>query len=249
MFDFSRTFRTVFLTFFYITTYFCQNIGIEGLFYNGINDYLKIAKNENQCLILNKEIYIKNSRTVKKDTPLIFDIKSNDSIQLEQLPVDKTSKIFVKTDTVLNLSKQDCVFDSSFKFEQITYHVSDCEGDCQAKHLRINAKGDVFLLRETADIFKKKPLKSGSFYAKLSTPELENLVRILKSSNLQSINSDNVDCCDFQTITLIVYFNGQKKYYKSTNPPPAMNSLINKLNEISENSIFLESHKKYIFER
>lgn len=242
---------------------FSQNMEIEGVWFNERNCFLEIINEKKRCSISNGSNFFVlgyGPYTINNDTLSIFDgiynpqhelqfkLKLSSKTQLELLPINNESKTFLDKDTLLVLTKQGFIIDNSIDFEEITYHISTCEGPCQAIHIRINAKGEVFLVREPLFEDRKKGLKAGYFYGKLKKVELKELKQLLTQCNLRNLNFDNLYFVNASVTVLVIYFNGTKKYLKSDNPPPITASLTNYLNYINQHTIFRESNKKFEFE-
>jgi len=145
--------------------------------------------------------------------------------------------------------------DDSFKLEKIIFHTSTCLGLCPAYHLQINSDRQFKLFAETVFVEGSKTSehkndinKTGYFTGTVSSSNYKKLIRQLQSCNLDTLTFEDVTCCDAPLVTIIVYYNGKRKYLKSMFPPESTNDLINTLNDICENSELYRSQFKFTIE-
>ncbi|GEM_PF-3459926 len=120
-----------------------------------------------------------------------------------------------------------------FVFEKIIFHSSRCFGTCPRIDLEIDSNQNVYVSRE---FFKTKGETeieySGQFRGSLEHNDYKKLITLLGAANLHNLNFPNVTCCDAPIITIIVYFNGQRKYFKSMTPPNDAQELVTFLKTI-----------------
>ena len=145
--------------------------------------------------------------------------------------------------------------DISFKFEKIIFHTSTCLGLCPAYHLQINNDKQFKLFAETVFVEDSKPgehkidtNKIGYFTGTVSNSNYKKLIKQLQNCNLDTLTFEDVTCCDAPLITIIVYYNGKRKYLKSMFPPDITEDLIATLNNICENSELHRSQFKFTIE-
>jgi hypothetical protein len=116
---------------------------------------------------------------------------------------------------------------NEFKVSKVVYHLSRCNGACPSMDLEIDSNKNVYVNRE---FYKTKSLldsaNSGAFKGKLSPAQAAQLTEVLKKSNLDSLEFAPVGITDVSETTIIVYYNGKRKYLKSARPPQAANELI-----------------------
>lgn len=120
-----------------------------------------------------------------------------------------------------------------FKFSGIVYHLSRCNGACPSMDLEIDSNKAVYVNRE---FYKTKSqidsANSGRFKGKLSPEQDKMLLAVLKKSKLDSLQFTPVGISDVSETTIIVYYNGKRKYLRSARPPVNASELITVLKSI-----------------
>jgi len=120
-----------------------------------------------------------------------------------------------------------------FKLSKLVYHLSRCNGTCPSIDLEIDSNKAVYVSRE---FYKTKSeidsTNSGRFKGTLTQAQDKLLMEILKKSNLDSLEFAPVGIADVPETTIIIYYNGKRKYLKSERPPVAANDLITFLKSI-----------------
>ena len=120
-----------------------------------------------------------------------------------------------------------------FKLSKIVYRLSRCNGTCPSIDLEIDSNKAVYVNRE---FYKTKSdldsANSGRFKGTLTQEQDIQLMEVLKKSNLDSLEFAQVGITDVSETTIIVYYNGKRKYLKSARPPAAANDLITLLKSI-----------------
>ena len=119
---------------------------------------------------------------------------------------------------------------------KIILHSSRCNGDCPKIDLIIDSSKEVYVIRK---YFKEKneiqTPYSGLFKGKLLEKDYNKLLGLLQTSNLDTLKFPDITCCDGIITTIILYYNGQRKYFKSMNPPNEAKALIDFLLSIGNN--------------
>jgi hypothetical protein len=152
---------------------------------------------------------------------------------------DKSIKLFQNRDTI-RLIKQKYAIDSTIQFDRIIFHTTNCFGHCPIYHLEIDSEGNIRLHKEIVynKIKRRKyevdSLTIGYYQGKLDNSTLEDLIESVQTCNLNSLEFDGITCCDGSIKTIIIYFNGKRKFLKSMFPPRIANNLIEKLIELCE---------------
>ena len=120
-----------------------------------------------------------------------------------------------------------------FNLSKIVYHLSRCNGSCPSMDLEIDSNRAVYVNRE---FYKTKSemdsANSGRFKGTLTREQHAKLIEVLKKSNLDSLEFATVGITDVSETTIIVYYNGKRKYLKSARPPAVANDLITLLKSI-----------------
>ena len=121
-----------------------------------------------------------------------------------------------------------------FKLSKLVYHASRCNGSCPSIDLEIDSSKAVYVNRE---FYKTKSemdsANSGRFKGTLTQEQDIKLMEVLKKSNLDSLEFAPVGITDVSETTIIIYYNGKRKYLKSARPPAAANDLITLLKLIA----------------
>lgn len=86
---------------------------------------------------------------------------------------------------------------------------------------------------------------SGVFEGNLSEDEFTQLINILKTSNLEKWYFPEKKGHDGAVTTLIIYYNGKRKYFKSMFPPTISHQLIDFLNHLDDKKLNLIRTEKY----
>ncbi|MEO6520303.1 MAG: DUF6438 domain-containing protein [Mucilaginibacter sp.] len=149
-----------------------------------------------------------------------------------------------------------CKSEQKIKFERIIFHTSICFGTCPVYHLEVNDHKRVKLYAETVfktdtDLYDEDHSKMGYFIGTVNNTTFTKLLNNIEQMGLDSIKFNNASCCDGSLITIIVYYNGKRKYLRSMFPPEKANKLISTLYEIcgtnlkrSGTQFNIESEKK-----
>lgn len=124
-------------------------------------------------------------------------------------------------------------------FEKVIFHTSGCFGTCPTYHLEINNNKQARLHAEQVykqhayrlHGFESDTAKVGNFEGLLSDSLFNKLAGELNTIGLDSLSFDGATCCDGSVITIIVYYDGKRKFLKSMFPPEKANNLIHYLYE------------------
>lgn len=140
------------------------------------------------------------------------------------------------------------------KLEKIIFHSSMCFGTCSVYHLEVKNNQDVRLFAETVYKDPKKLLyeedfeKEGCFVGKANATDYKRLDSILQNIGLDTLTFKDITCCDGVVYTIIVYYDGEKKIFKSMLPPESANELISTLYDICTNSALKPASKDFVLE-
>lgn len=135
--------------------------------------------------------------------------------------------------------------------EKIVFHTSECFGKCPTYHLQVDKDQRVKLYAE--QVFKKPgniasfeddTARMGYFTGKASDSSFRKLTGELNKIELDTLEFDKTVCCDGSLITIIVYYNGKRKYLKSMFPPAKADKLISVLYEICHTSALQRTNDK-----
>jgi len=152
-------------------------------------------------------------------------------------PISKLSMKFFNNRTDLKFIKQEYNKDKTIIFEKIIYHTTFCFGSCPTIDLEIDNDKYIYLsgkFHEGDSEYKIDSLKSGQFKGKLTERLYNELIAILQTTNLRTLEFPEKIGEDAPVTTLIIYFNGQRKYFKSMFPPTIADRLIKFLYVINQ---------------
>lgn len=144
-------------------------------------------------------------------------------------PSSKLSKKFFNKRTNITFIKQEFNVDKSIVFEKIIYHTTSCFGSCPTIDLEIKNDKSVYLngqFYKDNSISEMDSIKSGQFFGELNDTLYNELINILQTSNLRTLTFPDTNGYDAPVTTLIIYYNGQRKYLKSMFPPTIAKKLI-----------------------
>lgn len=106
--------------------------------------------------------------------------------------------------------------DNTNSFDKIYFHSSRCFGLCNELHLELDYSGNLKVTDNGNG--RDDSAKNENFYGKVSFNDMERLNRILKYSQLKTLEWPARSCFDAPDITLIVC-QGEKRYYFKENLP------------------------------
>ena len=168
-------------------------------------------------------------------------------------PITELGSRIFKKDSI-SLIRQDYAIDSSIEFEKITFHTSNCFGPCPIYHLEVNNDGSTKLYKEK--VYKKSSknrylvdsINIGYYSGVISKPNLTKLAHHIQTCNLDKLEFDGQLCCDGSIVTLIIEYNGKRKYLKDMFPPRIASNLIDHLYHICEDSNLTKVRSTFEFE-
>lgn len=123
----------------------------------------------------------------------------------------------------------------TFQFEKIVYHTSACFGRCPVVHLEVTNDKKTRLHGEA--VYAKNSgavdlSRTGYFTGTVTDTSYNKMIAALRKIGLDTVKFGGPDCCDGATKTIIVYYNGKRKYLKAMFPPDHAFPLIAALNDI-----------------
>lgn len=147
-----------------------------------------------------------------------------------------------------------CNQGSKLKLEKIIFHTSECFGVCPTYHLEVD--GDKSLKLYAERVYKKDKgfsmetdtARTGYFTGSVQDTTFQKLMNELETIGLDSLEFDGRSCCDGSLKTIIVYYNGKRKFLRSMFPPDKADQLIAILYEISETSPLQRTGEKFEIE-
>jgi len=202
-------------------------LNITGDSLNFYSEYTKVGSNKHY---LNKyDFFIQNLNKKK----------------LILRPVSELSKEFFGNREEITFIRQKYNIDPSISFEKIVYHTTGCLGTCSVIDLEIDKNRNIYW---DGEVLNNKD-RSGQFKGQLSEALYDELINILKSTNLKSWSFPKKDGHDGAVTTLILYYNGERKYFKSMFPPTIAQQLIDFLYGLDKKVNLIRTDKKKTLER
>jgi len=154
--------------------------------------------------------------------------------------------------------------DKKTGLEKIIFHSTGCFGSCPTYHLQLNNDksfklfAESVLKRDTVSLNilgKADTTKMGYFIGQSDDTLFQQITTELATLGLDTINFDGPSYTDGSSITLIIYYDGKRRYLQSYFPTPKADKLISSLYNVCESSPKKRSNEKFkieegsIFER
>ena len=139
-------------------------------------------------------------------------------------------------------------------FEKVIFHTTSCFGTCPTYHLQVDPNKQIKLFAESVYkndkgfSFEQDTAKIGYFKGIADDSTFAILDKELKNIGLDTLEFDGASCCDGSLITIIVYYDGKRKFLKSMFPPDKANKLIGTLYGICDKSILKRATQEFDIE-
>ncbi len=159
-------------------------------------------------------------------------IRSNDT-EIVVKPVSELSSRFFKNKSSIKFVRQEYTADTSIHFDKIIYHATNnCFGTCVDIHLEIDKQKHMdingFFTTQGIDTYgPREGMLTDSLY--------KELVHLLQTCNLRTLYFPKRIGFDGTVSTLIIYHDGQRKFFKSMFPPKIAERLISYLYWLKDN--------------
>lgn len=192
----------------------------EGMSFYLIGDTLSFQKQYYSSATNYEKLYI--------DRYDLIILKQTDT-SITVRPSSDLSKKFFNKRSSLTFIKQEFNKDKSIKFDKIIYHTTSCFGSCPTIDLEITNDRNIYLKGEfykENSMYEIDSLESGQFIGKMNDTLYNELINILQTCNLRTLAFPEIHGADAPVTTLIIYYNGQRKYLKSMFPPTIADKLI-----------------------
>lgn len=124
------------------------------------------------------------------------------------------------------------------KFEKIVFHTTGCYGYCSVYNMELDSGKRLKLVTAAAYRYKghlkfvKNKKRIGSFNGVVDDSLFSKIQQELENVNLDRLTFDGTLCCDAPVITIIIYCNGKRYYFKSMTPPEEAKKLIDLLYKV-----------------
>lgn len=181
-------------------------------------------------LSFQKKYYTSESNFTKEmiDSFNLIIISSNEKY-LTLKPISTLAKKFFNNRKKIKFIKQEINVDSSIKFEKIIYHTTGCYGSCPVIDIEINNQKQIYLngtFYKDFTMFEVDTTLSGKYIGELSDLLYNELNDYLKTCSLKKLNFSENKSLEDPITTLILYYNGQRSYFKLGYTPAIIEKLI-----------------------
>ena len=125
---------------------------------------------------------------------------------------------------------------SKINLQKIIFHSSGTTNYCPKIDLVVDSDRNIIVSREF--YLKRSPVEkhySGYFKGRVKK-NYAQLIALLETFNPDSLKFPVGECYDGIMTTIIVYYNGQRKYFRSMLPPPEAEKIILFLNNLGVNT-------------
>jgi hypothetical protein len=138
-----------------------------------------------------------------------------------------------------------------FGFEKIMYHSGPCFGVCPSYHMEIRNDQSVRLKGDS--IYNKRMgnrdySRAGYFTGKVADSSYRKLIAELRKIGLDTLDFGQQNCCDAPMKTIIVYYNGKRRYLRAMFPPDHAHGLVSALNDIYSKNKFEPTQQRFEIE-
>jgi hypothetical protein len=173
-----------------------------------------------------QSIYTRSSTNHEVEYVDRYDLKiisSNDSVLVLE-PVSDFSKAFFWDKPTLTLKKKDYLVDRAISFEKLVYHSFYGGND---PHVSIQVDSARNLYANFRNPYSDKMLRTGAYSTVLDEDTYHKLITQLQNTQLRALRFGNVKGADSPITTLIIYYNGRRKYLRSIAPHRVARDLLN----------------------
>jgi hypothetical protein len=215
----------------------------EGMAFYLIGDTLSFQKRYYSSAANYEKLYVDRY-------DLVVTKQTDTSVTLR--PTSILSKKFFNNRLNITFIKQEFNKDKSIIFERIIYHTTSCFGSCPTIDLEIRNDKSVYLkgqFYKDNSMFELDSITSGQFVGKLNDTLYDELITILQTCNLKKLSFRGRHGADAPVTTLIIYYNGQRKYLKSMFPPTIADKLIEFLYLVSTKAELTRTDEKRTLEK
>lgn len=150
-------------------------------------------------------------------------LSRNDSVLVVR-PVSDLSKKFFQGRKSISFTNRAYLFDKSINLEKIVFHSGSAWGS-PVIGLEITKDRRMYLSHN--NLYEaQNSLKTGNYEAVLDDSLYQGLITELQNCQLRTLKFHDILVKDASEITMIIYFNGRRKYLRSLAPPRLARDLI-----------------------
>jgi hypothetical protein len=157
--------------------------------------------------------YVRSWSGGREEGVFQYDLKiiDFDDRNLVVRPISRDSRVLFNYKEKLTFTKQEYAVDHDIEFEKLIFHVP-------IYSLEIDSTRKVKLTVKEVDLHSNKnkdKSKYGNFVGTLDKTRYNQLIHLIQTCQLETLEFDGSNCCDGTIRTIIVYFNGQRKILSS----------------------------------
>ncbi len=200
--------------------------------------YLKILK-DTLCFY---EQHNGNKRHGKTHYDLAIVSLTDSTVILK--PASILASRFFQNKSILEFSTQPFIADKSIRLEKLIYHI---RGAWIPHSVYLQIEQDKsFYISSQSYRYGAARREEGNYTGVLSDSLYQELISCLQTCNLRQITFDEVEIKDSDQVTLIVYFNGIRRYLKSNNPPQITSRLFHVLESVYDDAELRPARKRVL---
>lgn len=140
---------------------------------------------------------------------------------------------------------------ADFKLERVSFHSGPCFGICPSYHLQVNPDGSALLKGDSLSYKRGNvpPQRVGYFTGKVQDSTFRKLVVQLREAGLDTLKFKGPNCCDAPMKTLIVRYNGKRRYLHAMFPPDHVHGLLSTLRDIYDKTPWQSTAQRFSIEQ
>lgn len=258
---------TCILATFLSTLAFSQNEALEGVWYSAQQDFFEFKpkywsmesgkdlhtmgftvfqQDSNRLWFLNKYYDSKDYNIIKIDYTKSYEfiLKAYTKDSLVLAPVSEYARHFFNDRAEIHFFRKEHFVDPSIAFEKLVFRTTDCLGECPVINFQLDKDRNIMY---SGYSYKDSTL-TGDFSGTISEQDMDKLLQQLKNCQLQTLRWRRWRCCDAPIVTLIIYFNGQRKYLQSMVMPRISDDLVDFLYGLVPRATLTPRKEKFEFE-
>jgi Domain of unknown function (DUF6438) len=171
-------------------------------------------------------------------------LQLDDSVLVLQ-PLSSFSKSFFVNRGKIKFIKKEYWKSQNLRFDKIIFHSSECFGSCPLIDFEINSTGAV---KYKFGGWAADSASRGHFIGQMPDSVYSLFLNKLQNCQLETLRWNSVKCCDGVVVTLIIYFNNERKYIKSMLPSIVTYDLLSFFYTLKSKIKFTRTDQKFYME-
>lgn len=182
-----------------------------------------------------------------------FDLKiiSKNATSIVLKPTSKSAASFFKTKRNITFTKQEFLRDTTIVFQKIVFHTTGCYGACPIIDLEINKEKEIYLngtFFRDFSMFDIDSTLSGQFKGIIDESLANRLTFLLQTCNLKTLKVNQNLEPEMAVISMIIYFNDEKRAFKFNTTPAILAELVDFLTQINQETRLVRTNKRRVLE-